>query len=66
MIPPSLLQLKAKEIANSFGISDEDFKASAGWLMRFRKRFNIGVTLLHGEGGEVDKNDPVLLQALRE
>ena len=64
MVPPSMLQQKALDIAKSLG--HEDFKASNGWLQNYRKRFTIGTMLLHGEGGEVDKNDPVLLQQLDE
>ena len=47
------------------GILPEDFKASWQWLHRFRTRKNIASMLLHGEGAEVDKNDPELLSALQ-
>jgi len=66
IVSPSMLKFKAKQIAKSLGIGDEEFSASNGWYMRFRNCWNIGVMLLHGEGGEVDKNDPVLIQKLEE
>ncbi len=63
-VPPSLMLLKAKTIAQELSISD--FKASWQWLKRFRERKGLKELLLHGEGGEVDKNDPELLAALDE
>jgi len=33
-----MLQLRARELAKSHNISDNDFKASQGWLRRFMKR----------------------------
>ena len=58
IVSPSMFKFKAKQIAESLGIGDEEFLASNGWYMRFRNCWNIGAMLFHGEGGEVDKNDP--------
>ena len=44
----------------------EKFQGLNGWYFRFRKRTGLGSTLLCGEGGEVDRNDPVLLAQLEE
>ena len=48
------------------GVEEDQFKASNGWYQNFRKRFHIEGTLLHGEGGEVDRNDPTILKELEE
>jgi hypothetical protein len=64
--PPSLAIAKAKSIASTLSISDSDFKASWQWLNRFRARRGLQKMLLHGEGAEVDKNDPELLSMLEE
>mmetsp|Transcript_22281 Transcript_22281/g.32563 ORF Transcript_22281/g.32563 Transcript_22281/m.32563 type:complete len:148 (-) Transcript_22281:422-865(-) len=45
-VTPSMLKFKAKQIAGSLGIGDEEFSASNGWYMRFRNRWNIGAMLL--------------------
>ena len=63
-VPPSLAIAKAKSIASSMSIPESDFKASWQWLSRFRVRRGLQTMLLHGEGAEVDKNDPNLLHAL--
>jgi hypothetical protein len=65
-VPPSLAIAKAKNIASTLSISDSDFKASWQWLSCFRTRQGLQKMLLHGEGAEVDKNDPELLSALEE
>ncbi len=65
-VPPSLAIAKAKSIASTLSISDLDFKASWQWLSRFRTRRGLQKMLLHGEGAEVDKNDPELLSTLEE
>jgi hypothetical protein len=57
-VSPSLAIAKAKNIASTLSISDLDFKASWQWLNRFRARQGLQKMLLHGEGAEVDKNDP--------
>jgi hypothetical protein len=66
LVLPSLAIAKAKNIASTLSISDSDFKASWQWLNRFRTRRGLQKMLLHGEGAEVDKNDPELLSALEE
>jgi hypothetical protein len=66
VITPLILKIKAKQIAQTLGISQDVFSASDGWLQRFRKRRGIKITHLYGEGGEVDKDDPVLLKKLSD
>jgi len=65
-VSPSLAIAKAKNIASTLTISDSDFKASWQWFNRFRARRGLQKMLLHGEGAEVDKNDPEILSALKE
>ena len=62
-VPPSLVIVKAKRIAQQLSIPEGDFKASWQWLSRFRKRRGLQ-KILHGEGAEVDKEDPKLMAAL--
>jgi len=57
-VPPSLAIAKAKNIASTLSISDSDFKVSWQWFSHFRTHRGLQKMLLHGEGGEVDKNDP--------
>jgi hypothetical protein len=57
-IPPSLAIAKAKIIASSLSILESDCKASSQWLSRFKARCGLQKMLLHGEGVEVNKNDP--------
>ena len=42
---------KAKEIASKFGFSD--FKASNGWLDRWKKKHNVKRMTISGESGDV-------------
>ena len=65
-ISPCMLKHKARALAVSQNIPEGDFVGSNGWYHRFRKRWDIGATFLYGEGGEVDKDDPVLLEKLRQ
>ncbi len=60
-VAPSLTIAKAKQIAAALSIPKDDFKASWHWLQNFRTGKGLKKILLHGKGGEVDKNDPVLL-----
>ncbi len=66
LVPSSLTIANAKSIAYTLSISDSDFKASWQWLSRFRTCRGLHKMFLHGEGAEVDKNDPELLSALEE
>ncbi|XP_029655313.1 tigger transposable element-derived protein 4-like [Octopus sinensis] len=43
--------LKAKNIANIYGI--KEFKASNGWLSKFKIRNNLKLRTLHGESGSI-------------
>jgi len=63
-IPPSLALVQADVFARELRLSEAAFMATWGWLARFRRRHTVGRVLLHGEEGEVDKGDPVLLAAL--
>ena len=53
-----MLQQKAKDLATAAGITD--FKASCGWLDRFKKHHNICCKAVSGEKNDVPlgKNDP--------
>jgi hypothetical protein len=61
-VPPMLVIQKAKSMATDMSI--EGFKASWQWLHKFRQRKGIKSVMLHGEGAEVDKENPELLHAL--
>jgi len=61
---PIIAIAEAKHIAAALSISESDFKASWQWLRDFRTCRGLQEILLHGEGGEADKNDPVLLAQL--
>ena len=63
-VPPSLAIAKAKNIAFTMSIPESEFKASWQWLSQFRVRHGLQKMMLHGEGAEVNRNDPDLLQAL--
>jgi hypothetical protein len=64
-VSPSLAMVKAKQIAAELSISEESFKASWGWLKGFRARRGLQETF-HVEGGEVDKNNAILLPPLED
>jgi hypothetical protein len=49
-----MLRAKAKEMAEQLGCSDE-FKASVGWLDRFRNRHSIVYSTVSGESAGVDQ-----------
>jgi Tc5 transposase DNA-binding domain len=61
-IPPSLTIAKAGEIVEFMGF--DDFKASWQWSKRFRTLRGLNSMTLQGEAGEVDKDDPDLLERL--
>ena len=53
-ISRTILQEKAREIAESLGGALSSFKASSGWLEKFRKRHNISHRIISGESVPVD------------
>ena len=48
-----LLQEKAREISEELGLLPGEFKASSGWLEKFRNRHMIGYRQISGESGGV-------------
>ena len=48
-----LLQEKARQIAEEIGLQPDDFKASNGWLEKFRNRHMIGYRQISGESAGV-------------
>lgn len=48
-----MLQEKARHYATELNIPTEDFKASNGWLNRFRQRHNINFASVCGESGSL-------------
>ncbi|CAF0924554.1 unnamed protein product [Rotaria sordida] len=48
-----LLQEKARQIAEEMGLLPGNFKASKGWLEKFRNRHMIGYRQISGESGSV-------------
>ncbi len=49
-----MLQAKALELASKAGISRDTFRASTGWLRRFKNYYNITGRSVSGERGDVD------------
>ena len=64
VLPPSLICHKARLLAQAIDIPDDKFKALWGWFVRFQHRYGLNFMNLCGEGGDVDKYDSELLQAL--
>ena len=61
-VPPQMLRMKALKIAEQSEIPTSEFCASNGWLRNFKRRHCLSSMNLFGEGGEVDKSNPVLLE----
>jgi len=55
-----MLQLRARELAKSHNISDNEFKASRGWLRRFMK--SKGLSLRRRTEGDNDVNDSLAFE----
>jgi Tc5 transposase DNA-binding domain/CENP-B N-terminal DNA-binding domain len=54
-VPFNMLQSKARAMAHDMGIREDEFKASNGWLNRFRRRWNMNAELIRGEGDTLEK-----------
>ena len=58
-----ILREKAKDFCDLYRSDErykkklEDFKCSDGWLHKFKARYNIRKYNIHGESGDVDKNE---------
>ena len=63
-LPPTLVMAKAVEIARSLNIDENEFKASWGWFQNFRTQKGLKAVLMFGQGAEVNKIDPQLLEGL--
>ena len=50
-----MLQEKAMQIAHGLDISQDEFKASNGWLDRFKSRNRNKAKIISGEAGDVRK-----------
>ena len=50
-----ILQTYARKVAQELG-DESEFKASNGWLERFRVRYNIHFRVTSGEGAAVDED----------
>ncbi|KAF0735534.1 hypothetical protein Ae201684P_022419 [Aphanomyces euteiches] len=61
-VTPGLVRIRALNCAKLMGL--DEFNASSQWMLNFRTRFGLKFAIMHGEAGEGDKNDPLLLQAL--
>ncbi|CAF3452073.1 unnamed protein product [Rotaria socialis] len=51
-----ILQEKARQVAEQLGYTSETFKASNGWLEKFRNRHAISFRTINGESASVDNS----------
>ena len=51
-----ILQEKALQIAKALDVSPDEFKASNGWLDRFKTRNGIKAKFISGEAGDVSED----------
>ena len=63
-LPPTLVMVKAVEIARSLNIDENEFKDSWGWFQNFRTQKGLKAVLMFGEGAEVNMTNPQLLESL--
>ena len=63
-LPLALVMAKAFEIARSLNIDENEFKTSWGWFQNFRTQKGLKAVLMFGEGAEVNKTDPQLLESI--
>ena len=63
-LPPTLVMAKAVEIARSLNIDENELKAPWDWFQNFRTQKGLKAVLMFGEGAEVNKTDPQLLESL--
>ncbi|KLO05570.1 CenpB-DNA-bind-domain-containing protein [Schizopora paradoxa] len=56
-VTDAMIKAKAMEIAHSLGITEDKFKASSGWLVRFKNRHDIHEGYWQGEGSHVSSSD---------
>jgi len=57
------LLVQAEKICKELNL---DFQPNTGWLSRWIKRHQLKSVVLHGEGGDVDVDDPELKEAIEK
>ncbi|XP_065177024.1 tigger transposable element-derived protein 6-like [Sycon ciliatum] len=53
------IQTKARELAEHFGISDEEFSASSGFCDKFKKRHQLSLRTMAGEGEQAARSNDI-------
>ena len=53
-VPLNMLQNKALAMAKTMGISEDEFKASNGWVNRFRRRWNMNPEMIRAEDDKLE------------
>lgn len=56
-VTPAMLIAKARQLAKSLGISEEQLKFSPGWFDSYKQRYGYRVYRFHGEAGLVSPAD---------